>query len=167
VNVTALLGGTLHAVSKQGKRDISMSEFAVGYMTSSLNFDELLESVSLPLPEAGDGFAFVEFARRHGDFAIVACSALISIGRNGTIEHARLALSGLGHTPVRPASVERALKGEKPAAAAFKAAAAEAARIDAVVDAYVTAEYRQHLARVLTFRALEQAAAGAMENAHA
>ncbi|HEY0336513.1 MAG TPA: xanthine dehydrogenase family protein subunit M [Burkholderiales bacterium] len=167
VNVTALLGGTLQAASKQGKRDIPMAEFAVGYMTSSLNVDELLESVTLPLPEARHGYAFVEFARRHGDFAIVACSALIGIGRNGAIEHARLALSGLGHTPVRPASVERALKGEKPAAAAFKAAAAEAARIDAVADAYVTAEYRQHLARVLTFRALEQAAARAMEIAHA
>jgi carbon-monoxide dehydrogenase medium subunit len=167
VNVTALLGGTLHAASKQGKRDIPMTEFTVGYMTSSLNFDELLESVTLPLPEAGDGFAFVEFARRHGDFAIVTCSALIGIGRNGTIEHARLALSGLGHTPTRPVHIERALKGEKPAAAAFKAAAAEAARIDAVADAYVTAEYRQHLARVLTFRALEQAAGRAAENAHA
>jgi carbon-monoxide dehydrogenase medium subunit len=167
VNMTALLGGTLHAASKQGKRDIPMPEFAVGFMTTSLNFDELLEGVTLPLPERRDGYAFVEFARRHGDFAIVACSALVGIGRNGMIDHASLALSGLSHAPVRPAPIERALKGEKPAAAAFKAAAVEAAKIEAIADAYVTAEYRQHLARVLTFRALEQATARAVEKANA
>ena len=167
VNVTALLGGTLHAASKRGKRDIPIAEFAAGYMTTSLNADELLAGITLPLPSSRDGYAFVEFARRHGDFAIVACSALIGLDRNGAIGHARLALSGLGHCPVRPAHIERALEGEKPAAAAFKAAAAEAAELDATEDAYVTASYRQHLARVLTYRALEQAAARALEKAHA
>ena len=99
-------------------RAIDADDFRVNG-ASAHDFTNLTQNglvrVTLPLPEARHGYAFVEFARRHGDFAIVACSALIGIGRNGTIEHARLALSGLGHTPVRPAAIERALKGEKPA----------------------------------------------------
>jgi aerobic carbon-monoxide dehydrogenase medium subunit len=167
LNVTALLGGTLHVMSKRGERDVEIDEFTVGYMTTSLEPDELLVDVSLPLPATDEAHAFVEFARRHGDFAIVACSALIRLGRDGNITSARLAVSGLSHCPARPAAIERALHGQKPASATFKAAAAEAAKLDAVADAYVTAEYRQHLARVLTYRALEQASSRAQEKAHA
>ncbi len=162
VNVAALLGGTLHAVSKRGRRDIAFGEFAAGYMTTGLQPDELLAGVTLPLPARGRGHAFVEFARRHGDFAIVACSALIGLDRNGKIADAAIALSGLAHAPARPAPIEKGLRGERPGATAFKAAAAEAGKLDATADAYVTTAYRQHLARVLTYRALEQAAARAM-----
>jgi carbon-monoxide dehydrogenase medium subunit len=166
VNVTALLGGTLHAASQRGMRDIAFAEFAAAYMTTSLEPDELLAGVTLPLPDRHHGYAFVEFARRHGDFAIVACSALLGLDRNGDIKEAALAISGLGHAPVRPAAIERALVGQKPGGAAFKAAGAKAAKLDATADAYVTAVYRQHLARVLTFRALEQAARRAAEQTH-
>ena len=163
VNVTALLGGTLHAASQRGTRDIAFTEFAAAYMTTSLEADELLAGITLPLPDRRHGYAFVEFARRHGDFAIVACAVLIDLDQNGNIEKAAISLSGLGHAPVRPALIEQGLQGQKPDAAAFKAAAAEAAKLDATADAYVTAAYRQHLARVLTFRALEQAARRVME----
>lgn len=166
-NVTALLGGTLHAVSKRGRRDIPFAEFAVGYLTTSLKPDELLAGVTLPLPQPGHGHAFVEFARRHGDFAIVACAVLIGLDRSGKIAEAALALSGLSHAPVRPAAIERALRGQKPDAVAFKSAAAEAGNIHVTSDAYVTASYRKQLARVLTYRALERAAARAMGKAHA
>lgn len=166
-NVTALLGGTLHAVSKNGARDIAMTEFAAGYMTTSLAGDELLTGLTLPLPRVNDGYAFVELSRRHGDFAIVACSAMIGLGADGRITRAAIALSGLGHAPVRPAHIEQALCGEKVEPRAFKTAAAEAAKLDAVADAYVSAEYRQHLARVLTYRALEKAASRIPEAAHA
>jgi carbon-monoxide dehydrogenase medium subunit len=165
VNVTALLGGTLHAASKRGKRDIAFAEFAVAYMTTSLEPDELLAGITLPLPGRQYGHAFIEFARRRGDFAIVACSALIGLDRDGNIAEAAIALSGLGHAPVRPVLIERGLKGQKADVGAFKAAAAEAAKLDATADAYVTAAYRRHLARVLTYRALKQAAARAMEKA--
>jgi carbon-monoxide dehydrogenase medium subunit len=167
VNVTTLLGGTLHAVSKRGNRDIPVAEFAAAYMTTSLEPDELLVGVTLPLAPKHGGHAFVEFARRRGDFAIVACSALLGIAGDGSIAHARLAISGLSYAPIRPEAIERALIGQTPGPAAFKSAAAEAAKLEAVSDAYVTAQYRQHLARVLTYRALERAAARAMEKTHA
>ena len=167
VNVTALLDGTLHAVSSRGRRDIPFPAFATGFLTTSLQPDELLAGVTLPLPQPGHGYAFVEFARRRGDFAVVACSALLSIDPRGGIGHAAIALSGLSHAPVRPAAIEKALRGQKPGPAAFKSAAAEAAKLDAAGDPFASAAYRRHLARILTYRALEQAAARAREKAHA
>lgn len=167
VNVTALLDGTLHAVSKSGTREIPMAEFATAFMTTSLEAGELLAGVSLRVPAPHAGHAFAEFARRRGDFAIVACSAIVALGTRGAIARASLAISGISHCPVRPADIERALTGERPGPAAFKAAAAEAGKLDAASDAYVTADYRKHLARILTYRALERAAARAAELADA
>jgi aerobic carbon-monoxide dehydrogenase medium subunit len=167
LNVTALLDGTLHVASKGGNRDVPIAEFAVGYMTTCLEPQELLAGVTLSLPSQHDGYAFVEFARRHGDFAVVACSALVTLRPDGDIAQARLAISGLTHLPLRPEGIEAALKGQRAGAPTYKAAAAEAAKLEAVADAYSTAQYRQHLARVLTFRALEQAAERARERVHA
>jgi carbon-monoxide dehydrogenase medium subunit len=166
VNIAALLDGTFHVSSHKGSRDLPLSEFAASYMTSALEADELLSAVSLRLPRKSAGHAFVEFSRRHGDFAIVACSALLTLDRDGAIAEATLAISGLAHCPVRPDAIEAALIGEKPEATAFKAAAAEAGALEAASDAYVTAEYRRHLARILTYRALDKAASRAMELAH-
>lgn len=167
VNIATLLDGTLHVQSKRGERDIPMRDFAAGYMTTALEPDELLTDIALTLPPRDAGWAFVEFARRHGDFAIVGCSACLTLDRGGKIADAKIAISGLGHAPVRSAKIEDALKGESPGAAVFKAAAAKAQTFDAMEDAYVTAEYRKHLARVMTYRALERAAARAAEHAHA
>ena len=162
-NVAALLGGTARAESRRGQRDIPFSEFAVGYLTTSLAPDELLTGVTLPLPGRRHGHAFVEFARRHGDFAIVAVSALIALDAHGGIADADLAISGLGPTPARLPQVEHALRGQRPDAALFQSAASHADKLDAMADPYVTADYRRHLARVLIRRALEQAAARAQE----
>lgn len=163
VNTAALLGATMHVASQRGKRDVPFADFAVAYMTTALEPDEMLAGVTFPLPAKSQGHAFVEFARRHGDFAIVACSALLGLDAQGNISDAALAISGLAHAPIRPAATEQALLGQKPDAATFKAAAAEAEKLEAGADAYVTSAYRQHLARILTYRALEQAAARAKE----
>ncbi len=165
-NLAALFGATMHVASTRGTRDIAFADFAAGYMTTALEPDELLAGVTLSLPQKTQGHAFVEFARRHGDFAIVACSVLMALDAQGNISDAAIALSALNHAPVRPTAIETALRGQKPDVATFKAAAAAAEKIDAVTDAYVTTAYRQHLARVLTHRALEQAAAKAKENHH-
>ena len=165
-NIAALLDATLHATSQRGTRDIKFADFAVAYMTTALAPDELLAGVTFPLPEPGHGHAFVEFARRHGDFAIVACSALLGLDAQGSITHAAIALSGISHAPVRPHEIERALVGQPANATTFKVAAADVEKLEANADAYVTAAYRQHLARVLTYRALEQAAVSAKEKQH-
>ena len=167
VNIAALLGGTAHAESRRGKRAMRISELAAGYLTTSLAPDELLTSVTLALPGRHHGHAFVEFARRRGDFAIVAVSTLIALDARGNVADAAIAISGLGPAPVRLSGVEQALRGQQPDAAVFRSAAAEAEKLEAMSDHLVTAGYRRHLARVLTFRALEQAVSRAREIASA
>ena len=78
----------------------------------------------------------------------------------GSIERVALCVSGLGAGPVRLASAERLLVGQKPSHEAFCAAAVEAEGLDATDDAFVKASYRKHLARILTYRALERAVGG-------
>jgi carbon-monoxide dehydrogenase medium subunit len=157
-NIAALLDASLHIVSSRGERVLPFAGFATGYMSTALEADELLAAVTLPLPAVSAGHAFTEFARRHGDFSIVACSALLALNAQGEIAHAALAVSGITPTPVRPQAIEQALLGQRPVAETFKAAAAEAEKLEATSDAYVSAAYRQNLARVLVLRALTQAA---------
>jgi carbon-monoxide dehydrogenase medium subunit len=163
VNITNLLDGVLHVAAKSGNRDIPIASFSPGYLTTQLTEGEMLAGVTMNLPTAQHGFGFFEFARRHGDFAIVACSALMLLDRQGRIEDVAISLSGMGHCPVRLREIEQALKGETPGAKAFNAAADETAKMDAMEDSYITATYRKHLARVVTYRVLKQAAERAQE----
>lgn len=158
LNMAALLDARLTATSVRGTRSLSVQEFASGYMTTALEPDELLTGIRLKKPQAGTKFGFVEFARRHGDFAIVACSALIEIDGSGAIRRAALAISGLSHAPVRPVAIEQALVGQPANAETFKAAAARVQMLEARGDTYTTAAYRQHLARILAFRVLSETA---------
>src|SRR5712671_3324968 len=141
VNMAALHDGVLEAASRGGRREIRIADWVRGIMTNALK--------AWP---AGHGYAFEEFARRHGDFAITAVSSLLTLERNGTIGRVALCVSGLGPAPVRVVEVERLLVGAKPGHEAFRAAAIAAEALDAMSDAYVTAAYRKHLARVLTYR---------------
>jgi carbon-monoxide dehydrogenase medium subunit len=129
-------------------------------MTNALAPGELLTGITLRAWPAGHGYAFEEFARRHGDFAITAVSCLLTL-EGGTINRAALCVSGLGPAPLRVVDAERLLVSAKPGHEAFRAAAMAAQALDAMSDAFVTAAYRKHLARVLTYRALQRAAARA------
>jgi carbon-monoxide dehydrogenase medium subunit len=163
VNLAALHDGVLEAASRGGSRRIAMADWASGIMTHSLQPGELLTAIELRAWPQGHGYAFEEFARRHGDFAITAVGCLIELARNGTIAQAALCVSGLGPAPVRVAAAERLLEGGSPSHEAFRAAAVEAESLDAASDVHVSGAYRQHLARVLTYRALERAVARARE----
>ena len=163
VNITALHDGVLHAESRRGARRLEFTEFATGYMSNALEPDELLVAVGLTPWSPHHGYAFVEVARRLGDYAIVGVSAQVELDRHGAIRRAALAISGLETTPVRPALAERGLLGQEPSPAIFRAAAAEVGKLRAMSDAYVTAAYRQHLGRILTYRALERAVARSYE----
>jgi carbon-monoxide dehydrogenase medium subunit len=161
VNMAALHDGVLEAASQGGRRQIKIADWVRGIMTNALEPGELLTGIALKAWPAGHGYAFEEFARRHGDFAITAVSCLLTLDSHGTINRAALCVSGMGAAPVRVAEAERLLLGAKPAHEAFRAAAIAAQALEAMSDAYVTAAYRKHLARVLTYRALQRAAARA------
>jgi carbon-monoxide dehydrogenase medium subunit len=161
VNMAALHDGVLEAASRGGRRQIKIADWVRGIMTNALAPGEILTGIELKAWPSGHGYAFEEFARRHGDFAIAAVGCLLTLEANGTIGRAALCVSGLGPAPVRVATAERLLVGAMPSHETFRAAAIEAEALDAMSDAFVTAAYRKHLARVLTYRALERAVARA------
>jgi len=161
VNMTVLHDGVLEAASRNGRRQIKIADWVRGIMTNALEPGELLAGIALKAWPVGHGYGFEEFARRHGDFAITAVGCLLTLDRNGAIGRVALCVSGLGPAPVRIAAAERLLAGAKPSHEAFRAAAVAAEALEAMSDAYVTAAYRKHLARILTYRALERALASA------
>lgn len=117
--VALAMDAEMTAVGPQGERRIPAAEFFQGPFTTALAPDEILTEVRFP-PVSG-GYAFVEFARTHGNFAVVGVAALIGV-QNGRISSAALAVSGLGPTPLRLRAAERALLGATPEGAAVSAA---------------------------------------------
>lgn len=163
--VMMALDASLTLAGPRGRRTLSAREFFRGQLTTALDHDELLTEVEVPVTR-GMGHAVEEFARREGDFAIVAVTALVGLDRRGCVEDARLAFAGVAPTPVRAPEGEEVLRGHEPTVERIALAAAAvlgALRPDA--DPFVSAEYRRHLAGVLTRRALGRAVARAMEAA--
>jgi len=157
VAVAAALDATLSVVGGNGARTIAFTDFPAGYMTPALAADEFLTGASFPLWSQRHGYGFVEFSRRHGDFAIVAAAALLEEDGAGKVTRASLTLGGLGPAPVRAREVERALLGETIEDKRLREVCASLRKLDAVDDIHAPASYRQHLAAVLSRRALLKA----------
>jgi carbon-monoxide dehydrogenase medium subunit len=154
--VLTALDGTVVARGPKGERVLRSSELFETYLTTTLEPDEMLTEVRLPAMPAGAGWAFEEFARRHGDFAIVGVAA--ALWRDGGRWTARLATAGAGPVPVRLRGAEEIIERDgvgDGAVAAAAARAAELVRPDA--DIHASADYRRNLTRVLTERALKKA----------
>ena len=155
--VTAICG-EIEVASVRGRRSIPMAQFPAFYMTPAIDEDEIVTGVSLPLWTPGHGFAFEEFARRHGDFAVAAVSVLIELGRDRHISRAAIVLAGIGSAPVRVAAAEQFIVGRAPTQDVLAQAAAMCRDVEARADAYTSADYRRYLAGVLGGRALTRAA---------
>jgi aerobic carbon-monoxide dehydrogenase medium subunit len=152
--VCAALDASLTVESRDGTREIAMADWALGYLVTSLEPHEMLTGIRLRAWPHGHGWAFTEFARRHGDFAIVSVAVLLAPGANGRIARASIALGGCGDAPVRLRAAEALLEGQDGREDLFRQVAGHAADLEAGSDAYVSAEYRQHLSQVLVRRAL-------------
>ncbi len=155
--VAAAYDAELTAAGPDGTREIAFAEWPLAYMMTTLAPEELLTQVRIPYWQEPHGAAFVEFARRHGDFAIIGVAALLAV-EDGKVTRAAIAVGGADVRPLRLSDAEAMLVGEAPGEAAFQEAGAMARKIDAMSDAYVTTEYRQRLAGVLVERALALAA---------
>jgi aerobic carbon-monoxide dehydrogenase medium subunit len=143
----------------RGERALRPAELFQSYLTTSLAADEVLVEVRLPAMAAGAGFAFEEFSRRHGDFAIVGIAAML-VGDGERCATARLATAGAGPVPVRLRSAEEILERDGLSEAAIEAAATRAAGlVEPDSDIHASAAYRRNLTRVLTGRALRRAKA--------
>src|SRR5262249_29641473 len=143
----------------RGPRTLTAAQLFQSYLTTSLGPDEVLAEVRLPAMPPGAGFAFEEFSRRHGDFAIVGIAAVL-VGSGDRCTAARLATAGAGPVPARLRAAEEILEQDGLGAAAIDAAAARAGElVEPDSDIHASAAYRKNLARVLTARALARAAA--------
>ncbi|HEY2534610.1 MAG TPA: xanthine dehydrogenase family protein subunit M [Xanthobacteraceae bacterium] len=157
VSCAAALDATVAVAGKNGARDIHFSAFPVAYMTPALEPDEMLTGVTFPCWPVGHGYAFVEFARRHGDFAIVSAAVLIEEDANGKVTRASVTVGGMGPAPVRAGEVEAALVGETIEEKRLREICETLRKLDAMDDIHAPASYRQQLATVLPRRALLKA----------
>ncbi|MGF6772344.1 carbon-monoxide dehydrogenase medium subunit [Paraburkholderia sp. GAS199] len=158
---TAALDGVLSIARYEDgavtTRELPMSDWAMMYMTPALEEGELLAGISLDIWPEGHGYAFEEFARRHGDYAIVGVAALCTADPQGHLDRVSLTICGVAPGPVRMHEVETALRGRPMDDAALRIASDAARALDVMTDAHVSTDYRQHLAGVLTERALKTA----------
>jgi len=157
VAVAATLDATVTVAGRDGVRTIAFAEFPQGYMTPAIGPDELLIGVRFPCWPDPHGYAFVEFSRRHGDFAIVSAAALLTDDAAGKVTRAAVTLGGLGPAPVRASALERALIGETIDEKRLREVCAPLRQCEAMEDIHAPASYRQHLATVLSRRALLKA----------
>jgi carbon-monoxide dehydrogenase medium subunit len=155
------LDATLHVASRGGSRMVEMAEWSMGFMTPNLEPHELLTAITIPHWPTGHGYGFVEFARRHGDFAMAGAAALMTLAADGTVARVALAATGVDTGPVRLAETEDMLRGKAPDDAAIGAAAATASSVAGFDDVHASKEYRRKLAVVMSRRALLAARARA------
>ncbi len=161
--VLSALDGEVVARSPRGERTLRPRELFQTYLTTTLKPDEILTEVRLPAMEAGAGYAFEEFARRHGDFAIVGVAAVLVLDGSRVVR-ARLATAGANPVPTRLRAAEEILERGDLSEEAIEAAASRAGElVQPDSDIHASADYRRHLTGVLTARALKRARTRAEE----
>ena len=154
-------GAVMIAQSASGTREIPASEFFVDSLTSALNPDEILTAIRIPKAGAGEGSAYDKLGRRggHSDYAVAGVAAWVKKS-NGSIEDARVAVTGVGTKPTLAVGVGEALVGTDGSEEAIKVAAEKAIdEVTVLEDLYGSEEYKAHLAKVYVARAVRQALA--------
>ena len=158
--ITAL-DGELVIRGAKGERVLKPRDFFQGFLTTALEPGEMLVEARLPVTPKGASWAFEEFARRHGDFALVEVAAMI-VAEGGRCRMARVAVSGASATPIKLRDVEQILERDGLNETSFAAAGQRASElVDPASDLHASADYRRHLTRILTIRALRRALARA------
>jgi carbon-monoxide dehydrogenase medium subunit len=166
VAISVALDAKLKVRGQKGERWVPAGEFFIGSFTSALEPEELLVEIDLPRLPEHSGWSLMEVARRHNDFALIGVAAVVTLDENGNCETARMAFLSAGDRPMEAHQAVELLKGQAPTAEVVLAAAekASSADIDPGGDIHATAEFRRHLANVLTRRALDEAFKRAREN---
>jgi carbon-monoxide dehydrogenase medium subunit len=156
--VILALDSTLIARGPGGEREIAAADFFVDYLTSSLEPDEILTAIRIPKLGPGWGYRYEKFHRTAQAWATVGVAALVRRD-NGTVAEARIGLTNMGTVPVRATAAEQAASGAEASRAGLSEAAAHADEgTEPPGDLHGAPDYRRHLARVLTGRALAAAA---------
>jgi carbon-monoxide dehydrogenase medium subunit len=154
--VAVCLDAQLSVVGPRGRRAVAAEDFFVGYLTTVLEPDEILVEAWFPPVRPHTGQAWVEFARRHGDFALAGVAVSLSMVGD-VVGAARIVLTGVGGKPERAREAEMLLIGGSVSERANAAGNAARTSIEPDADIHATKEYRAHLAGVLTERAIRLA----------
>lgn len=161
--VALALNARMHIVGPQGERDVSARDFFVDMLTTSMQPSELLASVRFEGTDTPrTGVAYVKHRHPASGYAVVGVAAVVMLDEQGNCMEARVGITGAGSHATRATGVEQALSGKPFTATVAEASAHAADGLDLLSDTYASAEYRAHLTRVLTLRALNAAA----EKAH-
>ncbi len=156
--IVVALGGRLRAQSATGERWIAAGDFFVAPLTTSLQDDEMLVEIELPVRAPGSGACFMEVARRRGDFAMAGIAIILTLDSHGQCSAVRAALCGVGETPVDASEAAGELVGQTVDEDTIGAAAASVQQvIDPSGNIQASKEFQRHLAGVLVKRALRTA----------
>lgn len=154
-SVISALEGTIVVKGPDGERTVSASDFFQDYLFTDLDEQEVITEVRVPKLNSDTGWSYKKFSRRSQDWAIVGVAAVVEKS-NGNIDSARIGLTSMGSTPMRASTTEQALSGASPDQVAEAADSADEGTSPGADDA-ASAEFRRHLARVWTRRAIEEA----------
>ena len=155
--VALALAAQITIASAGGSRTVPAEEFFVGPFSTVVGAGELVTEVTFPVAPPGSGHAFVEFARRHGDFAIAGAAVTLTLD-GGTVGDARIVLCGVGPIPLRARGAEDTLRGAVPDESVV-AAAADAAvdGLEPSADIHGGSAYRVRVARAQVLKAISTA----------
>jgi carbon-monoxide dehydrogenase medium subunit len=159
--IATLFDAVFTIAGSEGTREVPWNDFFITFLTSCLEPAEILTGVTFTLPAPAAGWSFREVARRHGDYALAGCAALVELDPAGTaIASARVALFGVDATPVRLLASEPLFAGHRPDDGALdEIAAAAAAGLEPATDVHGTTAFRRDIARSLIARGVREAAA--------
>jgi carbon-monoxide dehydrogenase medium subunit len=162
------LGARFRLQRAGGDRWVAAEDFFAGLFATALEPDEMLVEAAIPPSPARTGWAFLEVARRHGDYAQVGVAARVTLDDSGRCREARLVYLSVGDAPVVAREAARLLAGQELSPEAIAAVAEKAAgdEMDPLGDIHATPEFKRHLARVLTRRVLRKAGERARSGAN-
>ena len=160
--IVLALGATMKVVGPNGERQIAADDFFVDLLTSALEPGEVLTEVRIPAPQGRTGMTYQKFSHPASGYAVVGVAAVVTLDGAGNCQDCRVAVTGAGPKAARATETENMLKGKKLDADTIAQAAERAGEgMELLGDIFASAEYRGHLVKVFTRRALTKA----MENA--
>jgi carbon-monoxide dehydrogenase medium subunit len=154
------LDAEITAVGPNGERTIQASDFFVDLLTTALNADEIVTEIRVPISPARTGMAYLKVPQKASGFAVCGVAVRVTVDQDRVCQDIGIGITGIGVKAYRAAAVEQALKGQRLDAQTIAAASQKAVDgVDPSADIHASSDYRAHLAKVYTRRAIEAALA--------
>ena len=152
------LEAQLTLVHRSGTRTLSAADFFVDLLTTAMESHEILTEIRVPANPPRSGGAYLKVPQPASGFALTGVAAQVTLAANNTVQRVAVGITGVSSKPYRASAVENALRGQAATPEAMAQVAARATDgVEALADIHASAEYRLHLARVYTRRALQRA----------